>query len=256
MIRLTDVWKRWGGEDVPFTIRGVDLEVDRGAWLTLIGESGSGKSTLLKMINRMVEPTRGEVQIEGRPIRQQPVEELRRSMGYVLQSIGLFPHWSVAENVGVVPRLLEWDEVRIAKRVDELLDTMGLPPETYRSRAPSELSGGQRQRVGVARALAAEPHILLMDEPFGALDPVTRHRLQEEVRELHDRLGLTTVMVTHDMAEALRLADRIAVIKDGEVLRQDTPARLLEDPGDDYVAALLDAPRRNAALLSELEGTA
>ena len=251
MITLKQVWKRWSS-DGPFTITDVSLSVKQGEWLALIGESGSGKTTLLKMINRLVEPTRGDVTIGGRNVADVPPVELRRGIGYVLQAGGLFPHWTVGENVGAVPRLLGWEEDRIEARVRELLDAVGLPAKEYQARAPHQLSGGQRQRVGVARALAAESDILLMDEPFGALDPVTRHLLQDQVRALHDRLGLTTVMVTHDMAEALRLADHIAVLKDGRLVRHGTPHELLTDPGEPYVAELLDAPRRNAQLLEEL----
>ena len=252
MIAFNKVSKRWSPEG-PWTLRDISLEVAHGEWLALIGESGSGKTTLLKTINRLVDPTRGHVKVDGADVTKVPAVELRRGIGYVLQAIGLFPHWTVGENVGAVPRLLGWSAERIGRRVDELLTSVGLPSSQYRDRWPHELSGGQRQRVGVARALAAEARILLMDEPFGALDPVTRHRLQGEVRELHDRLGLTTVMVTHDMAEALRLADRIAVLKDGQVVRTGTPQELVRQPGPAYVAELLDAPRRHAELLKSLE---
>lgn len=251
MIRLDAVSKRWS-DDAPWAVREVTLEVAPGGWLTLIGESGSGKTTLLKMINRLVTPDEGRVLVDERDVTTVPEVELRRGIGYVLQAIGLFPHWTVAENVAAVPGLLGWSQERIRARVDELLDAVGLPPATYRDREPRELSGGQRQRVGVARALAAESRVLLMDEPFGALDPVTRHHLQDEVRALHERLQLTTVMVTHDMAEALRLADQIAVLKEGRVLEVGTPSDLLADPGDAYVAELLEAPRRAARLLEEL----
>ncbi len=251
MIELRGVDKvfRPGG---PRVIEALDLEVHEGELLALIGESGSGKTTTLKMINRLIEPSSGQVLVGGRDVRDVPPEQLRRGIGYVLQAVGLFPHWSVAENVATVPRLLGWLEDDVRLRVDELLDQVGLPPDEYRDRRPTRLSGGQRQRVGVARALAARSRILLMDEPFGALDPVTRDQLQALVRDLHDDLGLTTVLVTHDMAEALRLADRIAVLRHGRLLRIDTPRALLADPGDPYVAALLDAPRRHAALLEEL----
>ncbi len=234
-------------------VSGLDLQVEDGEWLALIGASGSGKTTSLKMINRLVEPTRGRIFVGGRDVATIPPEELRRGIGYVLQAIGLFPHWTVAENVGAVPRLLGWDPERIAQRVELLLEAVKLSPGRYRDRWPHELSGGQRQRVGVARALAAEARMLLMDEPFGALDPVTRHHLQGEVRELHESLGLTTVMVTHDMAEALALADRIAVLEAGRLVRVGTPRQLLADPGVSCVADLLEAPRRSARLLERLE---
>ncbi|MCB9700149.1 MAG: ATP-binding cassette domain-containing protein [Alphaproteobacteria bacterium] len=250
MIRIEGLGKRF--DDGRWAVRGVDLEVPEGGWLALIGASGSGKTTTLRCINRLVVPTEGRVALAGRDVCDAPPEELRRGIGYVMQAVGLFPHWTVGENVGVVPRLLGWSPAAIAARVDELLTMVGLPPEVYRDRPPDALSGGQRQRVGVARALAARAKVLLMDEPFGALDPVTRDLLQTEVRALHDALGLTTVMVTHDMAGALRLADRIAVMDQGRLVRVGTPRELLADPGHDTVAALLDAPRRNAALLAEL----
>jgi osmoprotectant transport system ATP-binding protein len=251
MIELRGVGKRYGAT---WAVRGVSLTVSRGEWTTLIGGSGSGKTTTLRTINRLVAPTEGEVQVDGRDVASIPGDQLRRGMGYVMQAHGLFPHWTVAENIGVVPRLLGHAPARIAARVRELLDAVGLP-QGHAERTPAGLSGGERQRVGVARALAAEPAVVLMDEPFGALDPVSRDRLQQEVRALHDRLGLTTVMVTHDMAEALLLSDRIAVLHEGALLRIDTPRALLAEPGHPVVAALLDAPRRHAALLDRLETT-
>ena len=253
MIRLNGVCKRWTPSG-PLAVDGLTLHVAEGEWVALIGESGSGKTTTLKMINRLIAPTSGSVEVGGRDVTTVAPEQLRRGIGYVLQAIGLFPHFTVAGNVAVVPRLLGWPEGEVRARVDELLDAVGLAPDVYRERRPAELSGGQRQRVGVARALAARARVLLMDEPFGALDPVTRDHLQQLVRGLHDRLGLTTVLVTHDMAEALRLADRIAVLREGRLLRIGTPRELLAAPGDPYVAALLDAPRRHAALLAELGG--
>ncbi len=250
MIRIEGLGKRF--DDGRWAVRDVDLQVESGAWLALIGASGSGKTTTLRAVNRMVEPTEGRVEVDGRDVASVPPEVLRRGIGYVMQAVGLFPHWTVGENVAVVPRLLGWAPARVAERVEELLALVGLPPSSFRDRSPASLSGGQRQRVGVARALAAEPRILLMDEPFGALDPVTRDLLQTEVRALHERLGLTTVMVTHDMAAALRLGDRIAVLDEGRVVRVGTPRELLAEPGHPAVAALLDAPRRHAALLARL----
>jgi len=251
MIRLCAVSKRWanGGE---WAIRELDLTVARGEWLALIGGSGSGKTTTLRLINGLVDPDEGTVEVEGRNVRDVRPEELRRGMGYVLQSIGLLPHWTVRENVGTVPHLLGWSAERIRARADALLSDVGLDPDVYGDRRPSELSGGQGQRVAVARALAAEPRILLMDEPFGALDPITRDRLQDLVRGLHERLGLTTVFVTHDMGEALRLADRVAVLDHGKLLRLATPAELVAKPEPPVVAAMLDAPRRNAEVLTRL----
>lgn len=221
----------------------LSLAVEEGTILALVGPSGCGKTTSLKMINRLIEPTDGDILVAGRSIKSQPLLELRRSLGYVIQYVGLFPHMTVAENIAVVPRLLGWPEARIAQRVDELLELVGLPPGDYRRRRPRALSGGQQQRVGVARALAADPPILLMDEPFGALDPITRARLQDEVRAIQRKLGKTVVLVTHDMDEAVRLADRIAVLRVGRLVQHDAPAVLLRDPADDFVADLLGRDR-------------
>jgi osmoprotectant transport system ATP-binding protein len=211
-----------------------------------VGASGSGKTTLLKTINRLVVPDSGQVAIAGADASAPP-HLLRRRVGYVFQEIGLFPHLTVAENIAITPRLLGWDAARISQRVANLLGLVDLPLEMGQ-RLPAALSGGQRQRVGVARALAAQPQVLLMDEPFGALDPVTRDALGRDVRALHERLSLTTVMVTHDMAEAVLLADRIVVMKDGKIIAHGTPAELAHDADPD-VSALIDAPRRQAERL-------
>ena len=234
-----------------FAVSGVSLTVEEGAFVCLVGASGSGKTTTLKMINRLAEPDTGEVRVEGRPVHELAPYELRRRVGYVFQGIGLFPHMSVAENIGVTPDLLGWPPAEIEARVGELLDLVGLP-RAYASRAPDELSGGERQRVGVARAIAARPRIVLMDEPFGALDPVTRDALGTAYRDLHTRLGLTTVMVTHDVHEAVLLADRIVVMKAGRILADDTPRALLAGSADPDVAALMDMPRRQALRVSAL----
>jgi len=225
----------------------VSLAVAKGEFVALVGPSGSGKTTLLKSINRLVVPESGTISIDGRDTRDIPPAALRHGIGYVIQSIGLFPHMTVAENIGIVPTLM--GEKRPG-RVAELLDLVALPRELA-SRYPRELSGGQQQRVGVARALAAAPALMLMDEPFGALDPVTRDALGRAYRALHDRLGLTTLMVTHDMAEALLLADRIVVLIDGRVRADAPPAALVADEDPD-VRALVDVPRRQAERLAAL----
>ncbi len=220
--------------------------------LVLLGGSGSGKTTTLKMINRLIEPSSGRIEVNGQDIRLIDAVTLRRNIGYVFQGIGLFPHLTIAENVAVVPRLLGWPADRTRSRVDELLDLVHLPPDQYRRRLPKELSGGQQQRVGFARALAAGPRVMLLDEPFGALDPVTRDELREEFIQLRRRLDLTAVMVTHDMTEALLSADRIAVMNAGQLVQVGTPRDLLNRPADPFVAALMSTPRRQAAQVEAL----
>ena len=249
-IDFIGVDKRYGDH---IALGAVTLGIEAGQFVALVGASGSGKTTLLKTINRLVTPDGGRVRIAGEDVTAQPPHLLRRRIGYVFQEVGLFPHLTVAENIAITPKLLGWDAARIAARVAELLALVDLPAAVA-ARAPSELSGGQRQRVGVARALAAEPGLLLMDEPFGALDPVTRDALGSDVRALHERLGLTTVMVTHDMAEAILLADRIIVLKGGAVIADGAPADLLAQATDPDVRALIDAPRRQAARLAERLG--
>ena len=246
-IELSQIDKRFGGHAA---LAGVDLTIQPGEFVALVGPSGSGKTTLLKTINGLSQPDGGVVRISGEDVGALPGHLLRRRIGYVFQEIGLFPHLTVAENIAITPRLLGWDKTRIARRIDELLDLVALPPKVA-GRAPSELSGGQRQRVGVARALAAEPKIMLMDEPFGALDPLTRDALGGDYRTLHDKLGLTTVMVTHDMAEAVLLADRIVVLRDGAIVADGAPGALLAETRDEGVRALLEAPRRQAERLRQ-----
>ncbi len=231
----------------------VTLEAGDGGFLAIVGESGSGKSTLVKMLNRLVEPDSGEVTVGGEAVGQGPPHTLRRRIGYVFQAIGLFPHLSVAENIGVTPRLLGWPAPRIAKSVDRLLDLVRLP-RAYADRRPDALSGGQRQRVGIARALAAEPKIVLLDEAFGALDPVTREALGRDYRALHDALALTTVMITHDVLEAVLLADRIAVMQTGRVLAQGAPRDLMGEDAPAYVRELMSSPRRQAERVAERLG--
>jgi osmoprotectant transport system ATP-binding protein len=241
-IRFDHVVKRFDndGRGRP-AVDDVTMTVEPGELVVLIGPSGCGKTTLLKLINRLYDPTSGAILIDGAPSQGLAGPELRRHMGYVIQQGGLFPHYTVEDNVAVVPKLLGWDKARIAARIDELLALVGLPPEEYRTRYPSQLSGGQQQRVGIARAIAAAPGTLLMDEPFGALDAITRSRLQEELRELHDRLGQTIVFVTHDIEEAALLADRIAVMREGKVVQFDTPLNVIMQPADAFVADLVGA---------------
>ncbi len=232
MIELRHVGKTFGATRA---VDDVSLAIGRGELVVLIGPSGSGKSTLLKMINRLVEHDSGLILFQGEEIRSFRPEDIRRRMGYAIQSIGLFPHWSVARNIATVPDLLGWPPQRIAARVDELLALLGLEPASYRERYPSQLSGGQQQRVGVARALAADPDVLLMDEPFGALDPLTRESLQHELARIHQASAKTIVLVTHDIAEALRLATRIVLLDNGRIVQDGTAAQLLADPANDFV---------------------
>jgi len=251
VIELRGVSKRFGDADA---VRGVTLEIARGELVAIVGASGSGKTTLLKMVNRLVDPDAGVVRFDGKDIASEPAVALRRTIGYVIQHVGLLPHLSVEDNVAMVPRLLGWSRDATRRRVDELLELVALPPREYRARFPDELSGGQKQRVGVARALAAKPRALLLDEPFGALDPITRVALQREIRAIHRDLGLTTMMVTHDLVEALTLSDRVAVMLRGELRQVATPASLLASPADEYVTELVAMATRQAESLRELGG--
>ncbi|MBL6853229.1 MAG: ATP-binding cassette domain-containing protein [Alphaproteobacteria bacterium] len=251
MIELQGITKAYGEREVP-AVRAVDLAVADGEFLVLIGESGSGKTTTLNMINRLIEPTAGAIRVDGEDALAGDPVGLRRRMGYVFQGAGLFPHLTVAENIAVTPKLLNWGREEIAARVDELLNLVRLDPAQYRRRFPRELSGGQQQRVALARALAAKPKIMLMDEPFGALDPLIRDDLAEDYRQIHNSLGLTTIFVTHDMTEAMLLGDRIAVMKDGALVQVSTPNELLSHPVDDFVKALVDTPRKRARRLAQV----
>jgi osmoprotectant transport system ATP-binding protein len=221
-------------------LRSVTLAVDRGETIALVGRSGAGKSTLLRLVNRMLTPSAGRVTVDGRDTREWDAIRLRRQVGYVIQDVGLFPHMTIGENVAVVPRLEGWPEPRVAERTRELLDLVGLPPAEFAGRRPNQLSGGQRQRVGVARALAVDPPILLMDEPFGALDPVTRAEVRDEFTQLKKRLRTTVVIVTHDIAEAFALGDRVGVLDGGELIAFDAPAQVAAS-SDARVRALIDA---------------
>jgi len=241
-VSIRDLTKRYPGAPGP-AVQELSLDVAAGEVVALVGPSGCGKTTTLKMINRLIEPTSGTIQVLGRDQAALPVHELRRSIGYVIQQIGLFPHRTVAANIGVVPGLLGWPKARIAERVAELLALVGLPADAG-GRYPSELSGGQQQRVGVARALAADPPILLMDEPYSAVDPLVRGRLQDDLLALQAKVGKTIVIVTHDIDEAIKLGDRVAILAQGGVLAQyDTPDELLRAPADEFVAAFLGRER-------------
>ncbi len=242
MIESRGLTKRYANKTV---VAGISFSVARGELLALVGGSGSGKTTTLKMLNRLIEPTWGTIRIGGELTSAIPGHELRRGIGYVAQSVGLFPHMTVAQNVGVTLSLLGWSDARIRDRVEELLALVELDAEIG-ARLPETLSGGQQQRIGVARALAAHPEVMLLDEPFGALDPLTRDHLQRSFHKLHLELSLTTVFVTHDMTEALLLADRIAVLRNGRLIQIGQPSELLSRPADDYVAQLFDTPRRQA----------
>jgi len=246
-LRFEGVTKRYDNTEA---LAGIDLEVAAGSFVALVGASGSGKSTLLKTINRLVEPTSGRVLLDGEDVTSRDATAMRRTMGYVFQRIGLFPHLSVAENIAIGPRLV--GERLSEDRIGELLTLVDLDP-SMAARLPDALSGGQQQRVGVARALAGNPALLLMDEPFGALDPVTRDALGERVRDLHERLDLTTIMVTHDMAEALILADRVLVMDAGSIVADETPQALASGKGGEIAQALVAIPRHQAERLKALE---
>jgi osmoprotectant transport system ATP-binding protein len=247
MITVEGLSKRYGETTV---VDGVSLTVERHSITVIVGTSGSGKSTLLRMINRLVEPTSGRVLIDGRDTRDEPAYLLRRRIGYVIQGHGLFPHRTVAENIATVPRLLGWDARRIAGRVSELMQVFSLDPATYAEVLPHQLSGGQQQRVGVARALAAEPIVLLMDEPFGALDPIIRAKAQDDLLDIQRRFGMTVVLVTHDMDEAFRLGSKVAVMSCGRLLQYDRPAALLMQPADPFVSRMTGLADRALRLLS------
>lgn len=246
MIEFHDVNKVFAGQAA---VSDLNLTFEEGAFSVLIGTSGSGKSTTLKMINRLVEHDSGHIRFAGQEIRSLPVLELRRRMGYAIQSIGLFPHWTVARNIATVPALQKWSKQKINDRIDELMALLGLEP-TLRERYPHQLSGGQQQRVGVARALAANPEVLLMDEPFGALDPVTRGALQLEMTRIHRILGRTIILVTHDIDEALRLADRLVLMDNGRVVQQGTPLELLTQPATPFVSEFFGRSELGVRLLS------
>ena len=232
MIRLEQVTKRYGDT---MAVNELSLEIEKGEVCVLIGPSGCGKTTTLRMVNRLIEPTAGHIFVNGEETGSVKPEQLRRTIGYAIQSVGLFPHMTVARNIAVVPELLHWEKERIARRTDELLTLVGLNPAEYAAKYPSQLSGGEAQRIGVARALAADPPILLMDEPFGAVDPLTRERLQAQFLQIQQEIKKTIILVTHDLDEAIRLADRIAIMKSGKLVQYDTPEVILTKPANKFV---------------------
>jgi osmoprotectant transport system ATP-binding protein len=250
MIELRDLTKQYG----PIAaVDGVTLRIETGEFLVLAGPSGCGKTTTLSMINRLVEPSHGAVLIDGTDTRETDAVALRRRIGFVFQDIGLFPHMTVAENAGITLKLIGRTRQEIGARVDELLALVRLAPERFRDAFPGALSGGQRQRVGVARALAASPRLMLMDEPFGAIDPLTRDELAADYRRIHERLGLTTVLVTHDMTETMLLGDRIALMREGRLVQVGSPRELVSSPADDFVRAMMESPKRRARALADLQ---
>ena len=261
MISLVNVSKMYDGgagrsgdeqAGAGYAVRDVSLEVAEGETMILLGPSGCGKTTTLKMINRLIEMSSGTIKVGGKDIREVDAVSLRRTIGYVIQNIGLFPHMTVSANVGIVPRLLGWDDGRIEARAGELLELVDLPAAEFGGRFPAELSGGQQQRVGVARALAADPPVILLDEPFGALDPITREQLQGEFKKLKARLGKTMVFVTHDVFEAVALGDRVCIMKDGVVMQAGTPEEIVERPANSFVEEFLGRHRYQLRLAMKL----
>lgn len=232
MIKIDKVTKKYGD----FTaVNNLSITVKKGEFLVVLGPSGCGKSTLLRLINKMILATSGEIEVEGKNIKDIKGKDLRKTIGYVIQNIGLFPHMNVEKNIATVPHLLKWEQAKIDKRVDEMLKLVGLQPDKYKKKKPGQLSGGEAQRIGVSRALASDPHILLMDEPFGAVDPINRLRLQKEFRQIQRKLGKTVVFVTHDIDEAILLADRICLMNRGEIVQIDTPEKIVLNPKDSFV---------------------
>ncbi|HLR73258.1 MAG TPA: ABC transporter ATP-binding protein [Pseudogracilibacillus sp.] len=241
MIEFKNVYKRYkGGHDV---LKNINLTCEQGEITVFIGPSGCGKTTTMKLINRLINPTKGQILINGKDTSELNAVELRRNIGYVIQNVGLFPHMNIARNVAVVPKLLKWDKEKINSRTDDLLRMVNLEPEQYRNRYPSELSGGQQQRIGVIRALAVEPEIILMDEPFSALDPISREQLQEELIQLQKDINKTIVFVTHDMDEALKIADKIVLMRDGQIVQEASPEEILRRPANDFVKDFIGKKR-------------
>lgn len=249
-IEFRDVTKTFKGASYP-AVDHVSLTVNEGECITILGSSGCGKTTLLKMINRLYEPDSGSIILFGEDISTVDVVKVRRRIGYVIQQIGLFPHYTVGENIATVPKLLGWDKEKIALRVDELLNLVGLEPKEFRDRYPAQLSGGQQQRIGLARALAVDPKIMLMDEPFGAIDSITREKLQDELLTLHREMGKTILFVTHDIEEAFKLGDRVIIMNEGKILQFDTPEAIIRQPADPFVQSLVDSAKAKEAFWRE-----
>ncbi|WP_339286629.1 ABC transporter ATP-binding protein [Paenibacillus sp. FSL R5-0486] len=251
MIQFENVSKQY--PDGTTALRQVNLNINKGELFVMIGPSGCGKTTMLKMINRLIERTDGTVRINERPIDEYNIHELRWNIGYVLQQIALFPHMTIAENIAVVPELRKWKSDQIKERVHTLLDMVGLHGDTYSERKPSELSGGQQQRIGVLRALAADPEIVLMDEPFSALDPMSREKLQDDILDIQRQMKKTIVFVTHDIQEAMKLGDRICIMKDGQVLQVGTPEELIRQPANDFVSEFVGSPNTDTSSQSDFD---
>ncbi|MEX2290490.1 MAG: ABC transporter ATP-binding protein [Mycobacteriales bacterium] len=259
MIRLDELTKRFRGQAAPAVDR-VSMQVRRGEIVVLVGPSGCGKTTTMELVNRLIEPTSGRIFLDGEDVTRADPDALRRRIGYVIQATGLFPHQTIASNIATVPKMLGWKKTRIADRVDELLELVGMDAATYRGRYPKELSGGQRQRIGVARAMAADPPVMLMDEPFGAIDPITRERLQNEFLRVQSQVQKTVIFVTHDVDEAIKMGDRIAVLRDQSHIAQfDTPEEILTNPADSYVEDFIGAgaalKRLNLTRIRDVEVT-
>lgn len=251
MISFENVAKKY--DDGTYAVKNFNLHINEGELLVLIGPSGSGKTTTLKMINRLIPLTAGYIRIKDKMISDYDIHELRWDIGYVLQQIALFPHMTIEENIAVVPEMKKWDQNKISHRIDELLDMVGLDPKTYRKRLPHELSGGQQQRIGVARALAANPPIILMDEPFSALDPLSREKLQDDLIQLQNNIKKTIVFVTHDMSEALKLGDRICLMRNGEVVQTGSPEELLQQPANDFVREFVGIDQSKGKMVDIIE---
>ena len=252
-VEFCHVTKRYS-DSAGAAVKDISFSVEEGEFITILGTSGCGKTTLMRMVNGLVKPTEGTIRVMGSDLKEADVVELRRNIGYVIQQIGLFPHMTVGKNIGTVPEILKWDKARIQKRVDELLLLVNLNPQEYRDRYPSQLSGGQQQRVGLARALAADPAILLMDEPFGAIDAINRTRLQDELLAIYRQQHKTILFVTHDVTEALKLGSRVMIMDRGEIMQFDSPLNILEHPANAYVESLIEAVRLGLSFAGRVHG--